>query len=620
LTDYTKGTKFPNYTISGNADYIINPKLFLGVRAGYFNNDTNDYNVPNVSKFNFGSTTNVGMPGVPASEQHPTGYTNVLSNTAVDHDLLTRKFFQADMTWYAHFGGDHQIKGGVQVDHRAEDILSGELQHRVTLNWGQTLPNGSPLTTGPYGYYSVRSNALFPKQGLVTTGDVKSNLTGLFIQDNYSVNSKLTVNGGVRTENEKIPAYTDAPGVAAYPISFGFKDKIAPRAGFAYDVKGDGRWKAYGSWGIFYDIFKLELPQGSFGGQKWLEYYYTLDDPNFENLDQGPNCPPACSGTFIAGPTDFRAVSVTPGQDIEGDLKPMRSQELAFGLEHQLNNVMALSARYIHKQVDRAIEDTGSRDPVTFSETYIIANPGEGLTKLAFQGVDLPKPKREYDGFELALDKRFADNWSFRGSYLISRDYGNYPGLSESDENGRSDPNVGRLYDYPLIMFKADGTPSYGPLPTDRTHQFKMLGLYRFNFGTAVGVNQYIQSGIPITPEVAVLPNNNYPVQWLGRGGGGRMDWYTQTDLYVQHEFGIGGSRKIQLNFNVLNLFDQRSVQNTFITRLNGSGIIFNEAAFYAGQVNFDQLISGRVADPRFMQPNGYQAPLQARFGVKFIF
>ena len=48
-------------------------------------------------------------------------------------------------------------------------------------------------------------------------------------------------------------------------------DKLAPRVGFAYDVKGDGKWKAYGSWGIFYDIFKLELPRGSFGGDKWLE-------------------------------------------------------------------------------------------------------------------------------------------------------------------------------------------------------------------------------------------------------------------------------------------------------------------------------------------------------------
>ena len=34
---------------------------------------------------------------------------------------------------------------------------------------------------------------------------------------------------------------------------------------------------------MFYDIFKLELPRGSFGGDKWLEYYYTLDTFDWTN-------------------------------------------------------------------------------------------------------------------------------------------------------------------------------------------------------------------------------------------------------------------------------------------------------------------------------------------------
>jgi hypothetical protein len=115
-------------------------------------------------------------------------------------------------------------------------------------------------------------------------------------------------------------------------------------------------------------------------------------------------------------------------------------------------------------------------------------------------------------------------------------------------------------------------------------------------------------------------------VQYLGRGGAGRMDWLTQTDLYVQHEFKIGGSRRVQLSANVLNLFDQRSVQNTFITQLNGAGITFNEGNFYAGTVNIPAVIAAATAagtvtpDPRYLKPNGYQAPMQARFGVKFLF
>ena len=53
----------------------------------------------------------------------------------------------------------------------------------------------------------------------------------------------------------------------------------------------------------------------------------------------GSGCPPACSGTFLRS-TNFRLPSVTPGVDIEPNLKPMRSQEASVGVDHQLNNVM----------------------------------------------------------------------------------------------------------------------------------------------------------------------------------------------------------------------------------------------------------------------------------------
>ena len=128
-----------------------------------------------------------------------------------------------------------------------------------------------------YGYYSVRSQTADPNAGFLTQGNIHSNLIGLFIQDSWTISNKLTVNGGVRTEREEVPTYTtglDANGVTIpeFGIKFGFKDKLAPRIGAAYDLKGDGKWKVFASWGIFYDIFKLELPQGSFGGQKWIEY------------------------------------------------------------------------------------------------------------------------------------------------------------------------------------------------------------------------------------------------------------------------------------------------------------------------------------------------------------
>ena len=60
-------------------------------------------------------------------------------------------------------------------------------------------------------------------------------------------------------------------------------------------MKGDGKWKAYGSYGVFYDIMKLELPRGAFGGDKWIERYYTLDTLDYLSIGPNGNFP----GTFI---------------------------------------------------------------------------------------------------------------------------------------------------------------------------------------------------------------------------------------------------------------------------------------------------------------------------------
>ncbi len=634
-TNYDKGEKHPNWSLTATADYAARPNFLISARGGRYLADEHDFGVPDTPRFVF-SGSNIGVAGVPTSEQHPNGYSNILSNNAVTQDTQVRNFFQVDATYYGHALGEHEIKGGVQIDRRSEDIVSGNLANVVTLNWGSQYDPAKPQ--GIYGYYQVTSNAVLPKQGFITQGNVNSNLTGLFIQDAWRVNRKLTINLGVRTENENVPAFISGSTnlLGANPINFSMADKIAPRAGFAYDLKGDGRTKVYGSWGMFYDIFKLELPQGSFGGQKWIEYYYTLDNPNFEQLVTGSNCPPACPGTFLDS-VDERLPSLNPG-DVQNGLKPMRSQELSFGFEHQLANSMAFSARFVHKQLDRGIEDTG--DILGTDEHYIISNPGEGLTKTfsVVNGASTyipdgtgtytePKPKRIYNALEVALEKRLSNNWSFYGSYTLSRLHGNYPGLAESDETTgtpRSDPNVGRSFDYPIEAFDGRGNPIDGPLPTDRTHQVKLNAIYQFKWGTSIGVNEFIFSGTPITRNAPVLTGHAYPLFYLGRGSDGRTPALSFTDIVVQHDFNFGANKHFVLLANVLNLFNQGAAIDIWPNmRRTGSALNFNESAFYAGQVNIQSLIDAggfTSPDPRFLQPFRYQDQRQARFAVKFLF
>ena len=631
-TNYGKTQAFPNWAVGGNIDWVTSPRLFFGIKGGYRFADTNDDNVPEIPRLVFQTGNNLGFPDVPPSLQRSSGFQNIPSNNKITRDQQTRLYFQADGTLYGNAAGAHQIKFGMQYDRLGNNVLSGEAANRILLHWDTRLVSSDPTSRGAYGYYQVRSNGVNNKQGFITEGDIKMNVFGLFIQDSWTLNNKLTLNLGIRTEQEKVPTYTTGEGIPEFGLEFPFSQKIAPRLGFAYDVNGDGRWKAFGSWGIFYDIFKLELPRGSFGGDKWLEYYYTLDTYDWQSLintiGANANCPPTCPGTIIRGaPTpdnpkggvDFRHPSF--GSDaIDPDIKPMKMQEATFGIEHQMNEIIALSLRYVHKQVDRAIEDTGALDAQQ-NEIYVIANPGEGLTQLAHPGVAMPLPVRDYDSVEFAFDKRLRDNWYLRTSYLWSRLNGNYSGLSQSDENGRTSPNVGRLYDYPMMMFQDGGDASYGPLPTDRPHQFKAQFIYQWDFGTSVGLNQYVASGLPVTREIGIYPPNTLPVQYLGRGSDGRTPTFSQTDLYVQHQVNLG-QRNFQVFLNVLNLFNQDTAIGKFSTYQYSGGVVPNEDAFYAGQQTLASLITSQNVPraPRFLMDNSFQNPLVARFGVKFLF
>ena len=157
---------------------------------------------------------------------------------------------------------------------------------------------------------------------------------------------------------------------------------------------------------------------------------------------------------------------------------------------------------------------------------------------------------------------------------------------------------------------------------TDRPNQVKAQFIYQFNFGTSVGVNEYLASGVPVTREIGILPTSNYPVQYLGRLQRRPDDMLSQTDFYVSHDLKFSGDRKLRLELTVTNLFNQQAGISKFTTYNKVDGIDFNQSDFYSHKLSFDQLIQeqGIEKDPRFLLNSAFQTPILARFGVKFLF
>ncbi len=631
-----QGGYTPAWQVSGGATWSITPNLIVSARAGhnYFNNKGGSYDIlPNTPLVIISSPCT--QPEC-AADTRVTGRPVIDTNSLTEFDIIRRTNFYGDATWVKSFGGQqHIIKGGYQINRLSNNVefsASGGVFRYV---FDRTFAR----KRGKYGYYIVDEFA--------TTGNVSSSNQGVFIQDTWQTHKNLTLNLGIRFENEFLPSFpirTDfhpdippdiAQGTSTRPIDFGWGDKIAPRIGAAWDVLGDGKVKVSGSFSIFYDTMKYELPRSSFGGDKFLRTFRKLEQADYRgiNLTNQP-------GDVILGPIDLRFPSnvTLPGSrpTIDPDLKPFKMREFSFAVDYNFSKDWLFSARFTRKDVLRAIEDVGGLDSQG-NEVYTIGNPGFGAT-VDFFDPPTPKAVREYTGLELRLDKRFSKNWYANFSYIYSKLYGNYSGLASSDEVfngfGRTSPNVNRNFDLPALNFDANGDPILGRLATDRPHTFKTFAAYRFdykgfgkNMSTEIGGSQFIYQGTPITTLVSATVEGSIdlPLFAFGRGDAGRTEVFTQTDLVVSHFINVSERVRFKFSFNVFNLFDERNVTDPFVEILGpGQNVNFRTLAEYLSATpdGVRQRISSQnlVLDPRYQQAVGFQNPREARisFGIQF--
>jgi hypothetical protein len=583
---------------------------------------------------------------------------------------------------------------------------------------------------GQYGYAVVQDFATVLPQ-------VASDWNhALFVQDAWTVGHGLTLNLGIRVEKEKLPVPSGLIAQGLTPpasIDFPWNDKIAPRLGAAWGSR-DGRIKIFGSYGVVNDVMKLLLAQTSWGAQAFEQCSYPLGPnssggfsvsdinavfvngracpnglPNTEANFGGGSPPPSLvdsgTGTSIIENVNFR-----PWEPIAPGVKPYRQHEFVAGVDYQITRNVAFEARYDRRRLDHVIEDASLADPALF-ELYTVVNPGEGVNKtidgyanyltglgeaFGVPGMQfnfytpfgtcptcpaMPKAVRNYDGLELRVSKSTTHGWAGMFSYTWSRLWGNYTGLTTTDQvdggsTGRNSPDTTRSFDEPFYYFGANGKSNSGPLPTDRPNTIKGDVYYRLPWKagtTSFGAFSYAYQGTPIGSYVDLaLASYGLPLEStyiFGRGQYAnitgttgnltigtpylrRTPWYYQTDFNLAHEIKVNKNNEHQvltLSADATNLFNQKSVTDFYggfnsiyydNTPLSPQGASFFAPFGSGGGANLYQVLEGGynpqdwinggsgtygsaspvIQSSWYAKPYRYQYGRRMRFGVRFTF
>ena len=532
----------------------------------------------------------------------------------------------------SYLTGGHSIKGGFIY----EDVDYSQ----VNQNTGPTFtaPDGRQTATG--ARITVLNDLNFGRIYRVTRANFNSErLTtqkyySFFVQDQWKAADRLTINAGVRYEDQAlvgtISELTTLDGETL--DEFHLKNNWAPRLGVVYDVLGGGRSRLYANWGRFFARIPNDLAARALSADEGFtrgDYFdagLTRPIPN-GTATQTPGGAPVTQHFQLAG----------SGSDlIDPETKLSYKDEFVAGYEWEALPNTTVGIRYINRRIGRVLEDispysaTACEFGVNAACTtdYILTNPSTATAANQVAGqqpVSFEDPTHSYNAIELTMDRRFSNNWLLLGSYRYSRLRGTYEGFFRED-NGQSDPGITSLYDFPTndpnftnpaFGYRGDirylGELGSGPLPLDRPHQFKLSGNYSFNSGLGIGVGLNLSSGKPLTA-LASLPiyDNDSEIPETPRGGGfetidgfkKRTPMEAQVDLQASYSLNLGGSRKITLLADAFNLFNiRRALDYNAAT----------EISFDVPNPDFGTVTSQNISGQMYQNP--FALRLGARFG-----
>ncbi len=392
---------------------------------------------------------------------------------------------------------------------------------------------------------------------------VHENLPSIFAEDTWQVTRSLSVHAGIRWDGQYI---IGSNGETAQRVTV----LLEPRLGFAYILDDEATHKIFGSFGRFAQELSLFQPMNLFSDQG---YSYGT------SYDHDPRISRSGGVTLWGGP-----FTIAPPID---RLRGQFFDEVSLGYERALPGKIRLRLEGLYRTLREAI-DFGY---VASTGTSVFGNPGKGLLS------EWPAAERNYTALTVSVERGEDRHFNFLASYVLSRNYGNYPGIFSAAFHTAFPNSTYTFGD--MNSMKAFGR---GLLPNDRTHVLKLSGSYRFDFGISAGMVFIAESGTPLS-EYVDYSANYIPKLVAPRGGRGRTPALWDLSARIAYVLPLAGSAQARVILDVFHIASQRTVVDVQQDRghLDANG-------------QFDVFYSS------YGQAYRFQPPMSARLGMEVSF
>jgi outer membrane receptor protein involved in Fe transport len=529
----------------------------------------------------------------------------------VQKDSSTRDAFALKLTNYL---GNHELRYGADVEVNRYDANFHELWYLY------------------FGVSDARGGTYIQPRDYSVQGKGTTTNSAFFAQDQWKITSNLTLNLGLRYEEQRLGSARDVAVGESYAEAeacngdvtacrtvpnLKLKGNWAPRIGLVWDPARNGRSKVYGFYGKFYEAMPLDLNVRAINGETYDIKQMVNPNPSIDsrNWFNPSGSPLAINGTW----EEFSHLSLTALTPLDESLKAQYQNEFIVGGEYQFTPVWSASVRLVDRELKRVVEDFGiftdPSDPLALTG-YVIGNPGEGNF-----GAPFPKPERYYRAVELTLQRAQSNHWQLFSSFVYAKAKGNYEGLYLSGYD-QLDPNLTAAYDIPSFL-----NNGLGPLRSDKPFQFKVHSAYSFPFGLTISEGFFLSAGIPISAQGPEIVNGyGDGTIWLKtRGTEGRTPTYWSLDLHADYRLPVfkKGSRKglsvIVDAFNVLNRHQVLEVDQDYIFE-GMAGIDAWEDPANLDTFGNPKFNASLPASPYYKTPTLYQSPRSVQLGVKLTF